>query len=67
MRPATMCSPPANRSVADTSALRQQVRVTGNRLSSSLTIAVIAMPTSLHPFAGPQDGQVWTCDEVGLV
>ena len=43
IRPDTMCSPPANRSSADTSALRQQGFVTSSRLSSSLTAAVIAM------------------------
>src|SRR6476660_848229 len=43
MRPPTMCSPPANRRVAETSALRQHGLVTGRRLSSSLTFAVIAM------------------------
>src|SRR5450759_825788 len=43
IRPPTMCSPPANLNVADTSALRQHGLVTASRLSSALTIAVIAM------------------------
>src|SRR6478609_11541924 len=43
IRPPTMCSPPANRSMADTSALRQHGFVTCRRLSSSFTFAVIAM------------------------
>ncbi len=43
IRPLTMCSPPANRNVADTSALRQHGFVTGSRLSSSFTRAVKAM------------------------
>lgn len=42
---AMRCSPPANRSMAETSALRQLGLVTGSRLSSSLTFAVMAMPS----------------------
>src|SRR5690242_14043680 len=41
--PATRCRPPANRSSAAISALRQQGLVTDRRESSSLTAAVIAM------------------------
>src|SRR5664280_1034954 len=48
MRPPTMCSPPANRSVVATSALRQQGFVTVSRLNSSLTLAVIAIGPSCH-------------------
>src|SRR3954453_252100 len=43
MRPLTMCSPPANRSIEDTSALRQHGLVTVRRASSSFTAAVMAM------------------------
>src|SRR5699024_10674863 len=43
MRPPMMCSPPANRSIVETSAFLQQVLVTGSLLSSSFTRAVIAM------------------------
>src|SRR5512144_224136 len=49
IRPPTMCRPPANRSVADTSALRQHGFVTWSRLSSSFTRAVSAMPDILPP------------------
>src|ERR1035437_8649901 len=38
-----MCSPPANRKVVATSALRQHGLVTVSRLNSSLTFAVIAI------------------------
>jgi hypothetical protein len=37
IRPATMCNPPANRSVDATSALRQHALVTGVLASSALT------------------------------
>ena len=47
MRPPMMCSPPANLSVAATSALRQQGLVTTCLLSSSFTFAVIAMAVIL--------------------
>src|SRR6478609_10824646 len=43
-RPATMCNPPAKRSITDTSALRADTFVTATRLNSSLTEAVIAIP-----------------------
>src|SRR6478609_9016543 len=43
IRPLTMCNPPANRSIDETSALRQQGRVTIRWASSSLTAAVMAM------------------------
>src|SRR5471030_378689 len=52
IRPPTMCSPPANLNVADTSALRQQGLVTVSRLSSALTIAVIAMRAILSLVSG---------------
>ncbi len=48
IRPLTMCKPPANLRIAETSALRQQARVTGSRLISSFTAAVIAMGRSFH-------------------
>src|SRR6476469_1849373 len=48
-----MCSPPANRRVAATSALRQQGLVTSSLDSSSLTFAVIAMPAILPPCLRP--------------
>ncbi|GAB3675441.1 hypothetical protein GCM10028814_05480 [Angustibacter aerolatus] len=44
-----MCRPPAKRRIVDTSALRQLVLVIWSRLSSSLTIAVIAMGVILPP------------------
>src|SRR5699024_7500897 len=47
----TLCRPPANLSRLATSALRQQVRVTGNLLSSSLTLSVIAMGSVLPPWS----------------
>jgi hypothetical protein len=47
--------------------LRQQVRVTGNRLSSSLTIAVIAMGTSLHPIVCRQDRAARTSGHTRLL
>ena len=43
IRPLLMCRPPANRSIEETSALRQQVLVTLVLASSALTCAVIAM------------------------
>ena len=46
-RPATMCSPPANRSSEVTSARRALTELTTRRLNSSLTSAVIA--TRRHP------------------
>ncbi len=49
IRPEMMCRPPANRSIDDTSALRQHGLVTLNRLSSSLTCAVSAMRVILPP------------------
>src|SRR6478752_2951333 len=48
-RPATMCSPPANRSSAETSALRAEILLTATRLSSSFTVAVIAIPGTPCP------------------
>src|SRR5687767_14535326 len=58
IRPLTMCSPPANRSIEATSALRQQVLVIWVEASSAFTCAVIAMSgilpcwsTTLAPFA----------------
>src|SRR6478672_3192883 len=41
--PLTMCRPPANRSIEETSALRQHVLVTLVLTSSAFTCAVIAM------------------------
>jgi hypothetical protein len=41
--PETMCNPPANRSMAETSAFRSQVFVTEVLESSAFTWAVIAM------------------------
>ena len=41
--PEEICSPPANRSIDETSALRQQGFEIESRLNSSLTEAVIAM------------------------
>src|SRR4051794_29950812 len=43
IRPLTMCSPPANRSIEATSALRQHVFVIWVLASSAFTCAVIAM------------------------
>src|SRR6478752_2669321 len=43
IRPLTMCSPPAKRSIEATSALRQQVLVIWVEASSAFTCAVIAM------------------------
>src|SRR3954465_14857222 len=43
IRPLTMCRPPANRSIDDTSALRQQGLVIVRCASSSLTAAGMAM------------------------
>ena len=44
-----MCRPPANRSSADTSALRADTLLTATRLSSSFTVAVIAIPGTPCP------------------
>src|SRR5665647_3738368 len=54
IRPEMMWRPPANRSVAETSALRHDVLSTLSRASSSFTCAVNAMPSSCHhlPVAG---------------
>src|SRR5450631_2620775 len=54
IRPPTMCSPPANRSVVATSALRQHGFVTVRRLNSSLTLAVIAIGPYCHCSATPE-------------
>src|SRR3954454_15519957 len=43
MRPLTMCSPPANRTIEETSDFRQQAFVTCVLASSAFTCAVIAM------------------------
>src|SRR5450759_332641 len=54
IRPEMMWRPPANRSVAETSALRHDVLSTLSRASSSFTCAVNAMASSCHhlPLAG---------------
>ena len=57
IRPEMMCSPPANRSVAETSALRQDVLSTWRRASSSFTCAVSAMAVIL-PFTRVRDRSV---------
>ncbi|MCY1247009.1 hypothetical protein D9M72_602980 [compost metagenome] len=46
MRPEMMCSPPANRSIAETSALRTEDFLMSRRDSSSLTDDVSAMAPS---------------------
>src|SRR3954454_1626431 len=68
MRPLTMCRPPANRSMLETSDLRQQVLLTVVLASSAFTCAVIAMrlilprrcssrwPWAQAPCAGPGVG-----------
>src|SRR4051794_31699053 len=58
MRPPTMCRPPANRSIADTSALRSHGLMMVSRLSSSFTKGVNAMGAILppNPYAGDGAG-----------
>ena len=56
--PLTMCRPPANRSIAATSALRQQVLVIWVLASSAFTCAVIAMGRSCHAGQPPSPGTV---------
>src|SRR6478735_10575563 len=59
MRPLTMCRPPANLNIDATSALRQQVLVTGVLDSSAFTCAVIAMARSCHASQRPS-ARPWT-------
>src|SRR5664279_4506910 len=59
IRPPTMCSPPATRSVVATSALRQQGFVTVRRLNSSLTLAVIAIGPYCHWSATSEAAKAW--------
>src|SRR5664279_4333367 len=68
IRPPTMCSPPANRSVVATSALRQQGLVTVSRLSSSFTLAVIAIGPSCHWSATqvPDSGRRISANDVAV-
>src|SRR5665647_3916586 len=68
IRPPTICSPPANRNVVATSALRQQGFVTVSRLNSSLTLAVIAIGPSCHWSATqrPATGRWISADDVAV-
>src|SRR5688572_172339 len=62
MRPPTMCSPPAKRSIEDTSALRQHGRVTTRWASSSFTAAVMAIgldPATRKDVAVRSGEQLW--------